>query len=245
MKNIVKFFREKYKLLIPIMVVLVLLITIFFLYKEYKYDNTRNKVDFKDYQYFNSVRVDYTVTLTYNLKDVIVDVKSKNKVVDFNKIPIYYKDKSVVLFPCEMNIVFPLRGGSQFKLYKYASYYNTDSVHFINNNTEVGTYEDFFLYNGKDLFFFPVETVIKIDGKEYKKLGPMSYASVVGGYTLVYYDPSTEEAGAVELNGKKVTVSGMNIDIKLNEKYFYSYNNKLLLMSPNILNPVLKTIDKQ
>ena len=95
------------------------------------------------------------------------------------------------------------------------------------------------------MFFFPVETVIKIDGKEYKKLGPMSYASVVGGYTLVYYDPSTEEAGAVELNGKKVTVSGMNIDINLNEKYFYSYNNKLLLMSPNILNPVFKTIDKQ
>ena len=88
MKNIVKFFREKYKLLIPIMVVLVLLITIFFLYKEYKYDNTRNKVDVKVYQYFNSVRVDYTATLTYNLKDVIVDVKSKNKVVDFNKIPI-------------------------------------------------------------------------------------------------------------------------------------------------------------
>ena len=58
MKNIVKFFREKYKLLIPIMVVLVLLITIFFLYKEYKYDNTRNKVDVKVYQYFNSVRVD-------------------------------------------------------------------------------------------------------------------------------------------------------------------------------------------
>lgn len=245
MENIVKFMREKYKLLIPIMAVIVLVITMFFLYKEYKYDNTRNKVDVKVYQYFNSVRVDYTATITYNLKDVIVDVKPKNKIVDFNRIPIYYNDKSLVLFPSEMNIAFPLRGGSQYKLYKYASYYNTDGVHFINNNTELGTYEDFFLYNGKDLFFFPVETMLKINGKDYKKLGPMSYVSVIGGYTLVYYDADTDEAEAIELDGDVVTVQGNHIDININEKYFYSYNNKMLLMTPNNLNPVFKTIDKE
>ena len=42
-KKIKKFFLEKYKILIPIMVVFVLLITLYFLYREYKYDNYRNK----------------------------------------------------------------------------------------------------------------------------------------------------------------------------------------------------------
>jgi len=35
MKNIVNFFRRHYKILIPVMVGIVLLVTIFFLYKEY------------------------------------------------------------------------------------------------------------------------------------------------------------------------------------------------------------------
>ena len=49
MKNIVNFCREKYKILIPVMVVIVLFVTIFFLYREYKYDNTRNKEEKKKF----------------------------------------------------------------------------------------------------------------------------------------------------------------------------------------------------
>ena len=60
-----------------------------------------------------------------------------------------YKDKSRVIFPKQMSIVFPLRDGSQFKLYKYATYYNEDNVHFIKNNTDLGNYNSFFLYNVK------------------------------------------------------------------------------------------------
>ena len=244
MKKFFDFCKKRYKVLIPVMVAIVLLLTIFFLYKEYKYDNTRNKEEVTVFQYFGGVRVDYTSIITYNLRNSIVDIEAKDRVIEYNTVPLYYEDKSNVIFPVEMSIVFPLRDGSQFKLYKYATYYNEDGVHFIKNNIDLGTYSDFFLYNGKDVFFFPEETTLKINGKEYKKLGSMSYVSVVGGYTLIYYDTTTDTSEAIELEGDSVTVVGNNINVNVGERYFYSFSNKVLLMSPNNLNPVFKTIDK-
>ena len=240
----IDFFHEKYKILIPVMVVLVLLITTFFLYKEYKFANQKNKKEEEVYQYISSLRVDYTGILTYNLKKVIVDFKPKTAKIEDNVFPIYYKDEEKVLFPVTMSIVFPLRDGMQYKLYKYATYYKQDGVHFIKNNEDVGTYSDFFLFNGKDTFFFPDETILKINEKEYKKLGAMSYVRVAGRETLIYYDTATESSEVIELDGKKVTVSSDYINLNVSDKYFYSFSNKLLLLLPNNLNPVFKTIDK-
>jgi len=244
MKNIVNFCKEKYKILIPIMVVIVLFVTIFFLYREYKYDNTRNKEEVSVYQYFGGVRVDYTSIITYNLRNSIVNIEPKDKVIESNTVPIYYSDNSKIKFPVEMNIVFPLRNGSQYKLYKYATYYNEDTVHFIKNNIDLGNYSDFFLYDGKDVYFFPEETVLKINNKDYKELGAMSYVSVVGGYTLIYYDTATNTSEAIELEGDIVTVVGNNINVNLSDGSFYSFSNRVLLSSPSYLNPVFKTIDK-
>lgn len=244
MKNIVSFFKKNYKKLIPIMVIVALLVTIFFLYREYKYDNTRNKNEIPVFQYFSGVRVDYDAIVTYNLKNSIVDIEAKNKTIDNNNVPIYYEDMSNIIFPVEMTIIFPLRNGSQFKLYKYASYYNEDGTHFIKNNTDIGNYSDFFLYDGKSVFFFPQETTLKIDGKELIKLGKMSYVSLVGGYTLIYYDTETETSKVMEIDGEIVTVVGENIDVNVTEKYFYSFSSRILLHGPNNLNPVFKTIDK-
>lgn len=244
MKNIVNFCKEKYKILIPVMVMIVLFVTLFFLYREYKYDNTRTKEEVSVFQYFSGVRIDYTAVITYNLKNAIVDVSAKNKKMDSNSIPIYHEDKSNVIFPSEMNIVFPLRDGSQYKLYKYATYYNEDGVHFIKNNTDLGNYNHFFLYDGNSVFFFPEEVTLKINDKEYKKLGAMSYVSVVGGLTLIYYDTLTDTAEAKELNYDSVTVEGEYIDVNITEKYFISFDTKVLLFNPNNLNPVFKTIDK-
>lgn len=244
MKRIIEFFKKKYIILIPIMVLIVLFVTIYFLYREYQYDNTRNKEDVPVYQYFSGVRVDYTAVVTYNLRKSIVDVYAKDVKIDSNTVPIYYEDNSNIIFPVEMSIVFPLKNGSQYKLYRYATYYNQDGVHFIKNNTDLGNYKDFFLYNGKDAFFFPEEVDLKIDNKEYKTLGAMSYVRVVGGYTLIYYDTATETSEVIELDGAKVTVSGENIEVNVSERYFQSFSNRVLLMSPNNLNPVFKTIDK-
>ena len=244
MKNIVNFCRKQYKILIPVMVGVVLLVTIFFLYKEYQFDNKRNKEEVSVFQYFGGLKEEYTAIVTYNLRNSIVEIAAKDKKIEYDSVPIYYKDEDKVIFPEEMNIVFPLRGGSQFKLYKYATYYTQDDMKFIKNNTDLGNYDFFFLYDGSDVFFFPDEVMLNIDNKEYKKLGAMSYVRVVGGLTLIYFDTESDSGEVIELDGKNVSVSSQHINVNVSERYFKSFSSKVLLTTPNNLNPVFKTIDK-
>jgi len=244
MKNIVNFFRRHYKILIPVMVGIVLLVTIFFLYKEYQFDNKRNKEEISVFQYFGGLKEEYTAIVTYNLKNSIVEIAAKDKKIEYDSVPVYYKDEEKVIFPEEMNIVFPLNEGSQFKLYKYATYYTQDDMKFIKNNTDLGNYDFFFLYDGSEVFFFPDEVTLNINNKEYKKLGAMSYVRVVGGLTLIYFDTESDSGEAIELEGRNVSVSSQYINVNISERYFKSFSNKVLLTTPNNLNPVFKTIDK-
>lgn len=242
MKKFINFCKEKYKVLIPVMVAFVLLLTMFFLYKEYQYDNTRNKKEEMVYQYFGGDRVEYTAILTYNLRDNIIDIEGKDKKVRYDSTPVYYQNEDKVLFPKQMTIVFPYKK-AQYKLYKYATFYVQDEAYFIKNNIDVGYYDDFFLYDGKNMFFFPDEVTIKLEGKDYKKLGAGSYVSVVGGTTLIYYDTTTEISETIELIKNEVSVYNDFIDLNISEKYYNSFRSKIILIGPDNLNPVPKTID--
>lgn len=242
-EKIKNFCIKEYKILIPVMVVGLLLIVLLFFYKEYQYDNYRNKIDEKVYQYFDENKTEYTAQITYNLKDAIVDVKPKDIKVNYDGTPIYYKDEEKVLFPQEMSIVFPLREGSQFKLYKYATYYKEDDLHYIKNNVDVGEYSVFFLYDGLGAFFFPYEVDLKIKGKVVKKLSSMSSVNIYGT-SLVYYDYKDDKGYYYELDGEKVEVVSENINVNLTEKYVVSFGKDVLLFRPNKLQPVFKTIDK-
>lgn len=242
-KKIKDFCIREYKILIPVMVVGLLLIVLLFFYKEYQYDNYRNKVDVKVYQYFDEFKNEYTAQVTYNLKDAIVDVKPKDAKVNYDGTPIYYQDEDKVLFPQEMSIIFPLREGSQFKLYRYATYYKEEQFHYIKNNTDVGEYSIFFLYDGDGVFFFPYEVDLKVNGKVIEKLSPMSSVNVYGS-SLVYYDYEDKKGYYKELDGQKVEVTSKNINVSLTEKYVISFEKEILLFGPNNLQPVFKTIDK-
>ena len=72
----------------------------------------------------------------------------------------------------------------------------------------------------------------------------MSYVQVVNGESLIYYDTASDEAEVIDVTGKNVTVIGKYIDVNLNNRYFMSFDNMVLLFQTNKLNPVFKTIDK-
>lgn len=240
-KKIVNFFQKRYKVLIPIMVVLVMLITIYFLYREYKYDNYRDKRDTEVYQVFGGIKTDYTAVITYNLKGNIIEIAGKDKKIEYDATPVYYKDKEEVLFPKEMIVAMPLREGSQYRTYKYASYINADSIHSIKNGSDTGVYDYFFMYDGEELFFFPTEVTLSIDGKEYRTLSGASYVSVVGNNTLVYYDYKSEESEVIEIEGKLVEVTSEYIKVNLTERYFMSFSDRVLLSRPYNLPVLYKT----
>ena len=239
MKKIVDFCKERYKILIPVMVVFVLLITIYFLYREYKYDNYRNKQEVAVYQYFGGVKDEYTAIVTYNLRNAIVDVNKKGTNMEYNSVPIYYKEENKIIFPSEMNIAMPIQDGMQYRLYKYAFYEKKGETNLIKiGSNEAKEYDYFFLFDGKNLYFFPDEVTLNIGGKEYKKLSAMSYVQVIGGYTLVYYDYEKDESAVIEINKREVTVSSKAVKVNLNERYFMSFDKKILLLSPDDLNAV-------
>lgn len=239
--KIKKIFQEKYKIFIPIIVVFGLLITLYFLYREYQYDNYRDKRDTLVYQYFGGIKTEYTAVITYDMKEKIVDIKAKDKKIDYDSTPIYYKDRLEVIFPQEMIVAFPLREGSQYRIYKYASYINDDSIHSIKNGTDSSFYEYFFMYDGEDLFFFPYDANLLINDVLYKELSGGSYVSVVGNNTLVYYDYANDFSEVIEVEGKNVSVTSEYINVNLTERYFMSFNDKVLLSKPYNLSVLYKS----
>ncbi len=236
MKKVIDFCKQRYKVLIPIMVVFVLLITMYFLYREYKYDNYRNKQDTLVYQCFGGKKIEYTAIVTYNLNDVIVDIKARDKTIEYDSTPIYYQENDKVIFPEEMSIVFPVKEGSQYKIYKNAVYENIENKHYIKNNTNRAEYSYFFLFDGKGLFYFPDAVMLKINGKEHTKLSGMSYVKIIGGNSMEYYDKDKDKTEVIEIEGKKVSVSSDEINVNLSERYTESFGKKILLMSPYNLN---------
>ena len=229
MEKIINFCKEKYKLLIPAMVGVVLLITLFFLYQEYNYENTKKKEEINVYQYFGGLKTEYTAIVTYNLKDSIVGLESKDKKIEYDSKPVYYKDSNKILFPNEMTVVFPLRDSGQYKLYKYATYYKEEDLHYIKNNVDVDNFSHFFLYDGKDMLFFPEEVTLNINNKE---------------YNFIYYDTNTDSSEVIELDNDIVTVTNDIINVNINERKYLSFGKEILLFRPNNLNPLSKMIDK-
>ena len=229
MKKIIEWCKKKYKILIPIIVVFVLLIAVYFLYREYRYDYYRNKIEVPVYQYFGGVKTDYTAIVSYNLRKDIVSIYGKDKKISYDSTPIYYKDEEKIIFPNEMSIIFPLKDGAQYRLYKYTAYENIDNNYYLTSGKASNTYNNFFMYDGEGLYFFPDDVTLKV-GNEEIKLGANSYAEVVGGYTLTYYDKKEDKAKFLEVEGKEVTVSNNYLNLSLTNRYFMVYDKKILLV---------------
>ena len=71
----------------------------------------------------------------------------------------------------------------------------------------------------------------------------MSYISLVGGYTLTYYDYESDTSEILEIEGKNVSVSSEFINVSLTERYFTSFNNRVLLSRPYNLKTLYRNND--
>lgn len=238
MKKIITFLKQKYKILIPIMVIFVLLIAMYFLYREYKYDNYRNKQEVGVFQYFGNSKIEYNAIITYNLKKVIVDITTAKNEINYDATPIYYQEEDKIIFPKEMIIAFPLRGGSQYKLYDYSVYERKNDESYITTGYDTSKYEHFFLTDSNGIYFFPESVNLNINGKKHATLGKMSFVKIVGGNTMTYYDKENDKGEFLEVTGKKITVSSENINVNLSEDYFMSLSSKILLAEPSYLNSI-------
>ena len=239
MKKVIDFCKQKYKILIPIMVVLVLLIVVYFLYREYRYDNYRDKKEAAVYQYFVGNKIEYTAIVTYNLKKVIVDIEGKNAKINYDSTPVYYQNEDTIIFPEEMTIVFPLKGGVSYRINKYTIYGMKDEFHQLISGRINEKYNHFFLYDGKGLYFFTDEIKLKINDEDFITLSPNSYAQIVGEYSLIYYDKENDKSEVIDIYGKNVVAENDNVKVDLTDAAYYIFGKRSLLNQPGNLNPLL------
>lgn len=237
MTNIFNKMKKSYKIIIPIVAVLVLMVALFYFYREYRYNNYKNKEEIKVYQYFSAVKTSYDLIVTKNLKGVIIEITPKGKTIYYDSTPIYYADNDSVLFPQDMSVIFPFIDNPQYKVFKYAMYDYNDEDHYLTNEKIRKEYKHFFMFDGNNLFFFPYEATLKIAGREDIELSGMSYVKFVMD-TLIYYDKVTGNSDFIELDKEKITVECDGYLVNIRNKYYERLNEKILLFEPSVLKSI-------
>ena len=88
-----KFIKEKYNILIPVFLIIVILIAVFLYTREYKNNRYAKTEEVDVYQYFSGLKLEYKAKISRNKKNVILKYEPKDEVVNLSSIPIYIKGK--------------------------------------------------------------------------------------------------------------------------------------------------------
>lgn len=223
--------KKNYKILIPILIILVILVVGIFIFSDYTYKNKREVKEVSVYQYYTSDKLEYTLNISYNRNNKILSIVPKGLTIEYSSIPLYYQEDNTVLFPREMIVVFPLKDTREYQTDAYTTITNSDNVYYLNNNGEDVEYSYFFLHDGSDLYFFPYEVEVYIDDTYYITLSAMSYLTTSGGYTLEYYDRESDKLEEVDIENKVVSVKSDIFDINVSFDYMTIYNREVMLSS--------------
>ena len=206
LKKIGEIIKNNYKIIIPIILMLVLFIAFFVYYKISILDNYRKDTKDYFYQYFYGKKYEYNGVVTTNRHNVIVDFKTSDYDIKFDSTPIYYQKRNQVIFPKDMSVVMPTLNCAEYLSSGYSylevvkGSYNLDTT---NYHDKLGHY---FLYDGTDLYFFLDEVNLKIGSNEIK-LSPMSYVVAKYGKEISYYDKKSDTYKSIEINNDNVKIS--------------------------------------
>lgn len=203
MDKIKEFFKNNYKLIIPIALLLVLFIAALVYYKVTILDNYTKETEDKFYQYFYDKKYEYTAVVSTNRKDLIVDFKTDDYDINFDSTPIYYQNKNKVIFPSNMSVVMPTLNCSEYLSKKY-SYLAVSKDNYIliteKYSNKLGKY---FLYDGRDLYFFIDEVKLKTNDEEIT-LSPLSYVIAKSNNYISYYDKKSDTYKTIDADSQAV-----------------------------------------
>lgn len=230
MEKVSKFIKENYKLIIPIMLMIILFV-VFFIY--YQVSSKEVYTDTTDdfYQYFSGNKYEYKGIITTNRKDEVVDFKSKNTSIEVSSAPIYYKGEDKVILPMDMSVVMPTLSCAEYLSKGYSVITFKDGLYNLVTENYNNKLNHYFFYDSKDLYFFIENVVLKFSGKEIK-LTPFSYVIYRGeNNTLEYYDKVSDKYEVVGKVDDTVIVSSEYYDVVVSRDYIDYYGSEVLLTS--------------
>ena len=241
MKNnkIITYIKENYKIIIPLSLILVLFIAASVYYKVRIYDTYKKDTNDKFYQWFYNRKYEYTGTVSTNRKNEIVDFTTKDYDISFDSTPVYYQKKKIVVFTTNMSVVMPTLNCSEYLSPKYSylttSKNNNHTLTTKKYNSKLGHY---FLYDGKDLYFFLDEVKLKIDNQEIT-LSPLSYVIAENNKYVTYYDKKTDTFKTIETTSNSTTAENDYYKIYVSTDNIDYYGTNVILTSKiTELNPI-------
>lgn len=236
-----QFIKEKYNILIPIFLGVVILIALFLYGREYKNNRYAYEKEQEVYQYFSTNKIEYKAKISRNRKNVVLDIKSDDFNVNLDSTPIYIKDSDKVIFPKEMSAFFPIED-RQYLLNALVELYKENDLYYINQKNINKSFDYMFLYDGKDLYFF-IDSVKLTVGDREINLSPMSYVDCSYLNFISIYDKETDTYEVIELDNTMTTVlvenKYMTIDVA-SDKVIYKDDFTLLL---NDFSMIAKLVD--
>lgn len=222
-----EFIKNKYNIIIPVFLLIVLVIALLLYTKEYKNNRYAEVSETLVYQYFSGVKMEYTAKISRNKKNVILEYENSEFAVSLDSTPVYVSDSDSVIFPKEMSIIFPLYD-RQYQVNALAEVYKENDLYYLNIRNLNKTYDHIFYFDGNNLYFFVDKTTLTIGDREIE-LSPMSYVSCSYLNMVEYYDRDSDTFETIEIGSEKVTVSNdyMTIDVA-SDKVIYKDSFTLL-----------------
>lgn len=237
-KNIIK---ENYKLIIPIVLMIVLFIAFLIYYNVLIRNNYTKDETIKVYQYFYEKKYEYELTVSKNRKDVIVDIKPQDIKVNYDSTPIYYQGKDIIILPKDMSIIMPTLSCAEYLSlgYSYITYEN--GIYNLTTKNYNKKLNHYFLYDGKDLYFF-IEPVTLTVNNEKIELSSLSYVIAKYNNSITYYDKKTDTFKIIETTDDNSTIENDYYSINIS-KDSLNYQGTNIILTSAIEN--LNTIDKK
>jgi len=238
LKNIIK---ENYKLIIPIVLMIVIFIAFLIYYKVMISNNYTKDETIKAYQYFYGKKYEYDLVISKNRKDIIVGINPKDIKVNYDSTPIYYQEKDIIIFPEDMSVVMPTLSCAEYlsKGYSYITY--EKGIYNLTTDKYDKRLNHYFLYDGKDLYFF-IEPVTLTINNEKIELSSLSYVIAKYNKSITYYDKKTDTFKIIETDDDNSTIENDYYSINIS-KDSLTYQGTNIILTSAIEN--LNTIDKK
>jgi len=232
-----EFIKNKYNILIPVFLLIVLLIAVILYASEYKNNRYASVEEVEVYQYFSGIKMEYTALVSRNKKNVILEYENNDFVVSLDSTPAYIKDTDNVIFPKEMSIMFPLKD-MQYQVNALAEVYMENDLYYLNIKNLNKTYDHIFYYDGNNLYFF-VDNVTLTVGDRVIELSPLSYVNASYMNYVEYYDRENDISEVIEITNEKVLVSNDYMSIEVtNDKVVYQDGFSLLTKDFGVLTKI-------
>lgn len=233
MKKITDFIKKNYIVFCIVVAIILVIIGSIIIIK--LLNDNLNKIDTKKesysfYEYFEEDKNEFKATLHYE-NERLVKVDSKDYNIYENSF-IYYNDKNKIIIPKDMSIIFYNRKNLAYKLPKYSEIENDNNANIIYTGGKKYLNDDFFLYDGEDIYFFISDVSLFTKGEEIK-LSKYSYIYARND-DLLYYNKEEDKSYVIsDVSGSYVKVGEVKIDLL---KDATVYNNEVMILGANLNN---------